>query len=136
MGLESISTNNLRDTHKRFNDPDRYAFVVEQLHARRIALQGCFVFGLDDDTPEVFLKTAKFAVETKIDLPRFAIVTPFPGTELYRQFERDGRIITRNWQLYDGQHVVFQPTQMSIDELQRGNEAAWKYAYRWAKNPW
>ena len=76
MGLESIEQKNLRNNHKSFNDPARYREVVERLHHRRIALQGCFVFGLDEDTPDVFLKTARFAVEAKIDLPRFAIVTP------------------------------------------------------------
>ena len=131
MGLESISVKNLRDSHKPFNDPDKYVQLVERLHARRIAIQGCFVFGLDDDTPDIFLKTAKFAVEAKIDLPRFAIVTPFPGTDLYKQLQVEGRILTRNWELYDGQHVVFEPAQMSVDELQRGNEMAWKHVYSW-----
>ena len=131
MGLESLSTQNLASNHKRFNNPDSYTRVVERLHERRIALQGCFVFGLDDDTPDVFLKTARFAVEAKIDLPRFAIVTPFPGTALYRQLEAEGRILTKNWELYDGQHVVFQPAQMSVDELQHGNRLAWQHAYGW-----
>jgi radical SAM superfamily enzyme YgiQ (UPF0313 family) len=90
------------------------------------------VFGLDEDTPDVFLKTAKFAVEAKIDLPRFAIVTPFPGTALYRRLESEGRILTKNWELYDGQHAVFQPANMSVDELVRGTEKAWKYAYSWS----
>jgi radical SAM superfamily enzyme YgiQ (UPF0313 family) len=67
----------------------------------------------------------------KIDLPRFAIVTPFPGTGLYKQLQSEGRILTKNWELYDGQHVVFQPAQMTADELQRGNEMAWKHAYSW-----
>lgn len=129
MGLESISRASLRRSHKGFNDPDRYREVVERLHRRRIALQGCFVFGLDDDTPEVFLKTARFAVEARIDLPRFAIVTPFPGTELYLRLEREGRILTRDWELYDGQHAVFQPARMSTRELEQGTEAAWKHAY-------
>lgn len=136
MGLESISTGTLRSNSKAFNDPEKYPQVVERLHARRIALQGCFVFGLDEDTPETFLKTAKFAVEAKIDLPRFAIVTPFPGTELYRQLDSQGRILSRNWELYDGQHAVFQPANMSVDELQRGTEAAWKHAYSWRSMAW
>ena len=131
MGLESLSAQNLRDSQKRFNNPDHYVQVVERLHARKIALQGCFVFGLDDDKPDVFLKTAKFAVDAKIDLPRFAIVTPFPGTSLYKELENEGRVLTKNWELYDGQHVVFQPAQMSVEELQWGNETAWKYAYSW-----
>lgn len=129
MGLESISTANLRQSQKAFNAPERYADVVARLHERRIALQACFVFGFDGDEPDVFLKTARFAVEAGIDLPRFAILTPFPGTTLYKELQSESRIVSDNWELYDGQHVVFQPAQMSIDELQRGNEAAWKYAY-------
>ncbi len=129
MGLESIDTRNLKRSRKGFNDPARYAELVRRLHQRRIALQGCFVFGLDEDGPEVFLNTARFAVEAEIDLPRFAIATPFPGTALYRRLEAEGRILTRDWQLYDGQHAVFQPTRMSPGELERGTEAAWKHAY-------
>ena len=129
MGLESISPQNLRQNHKGFNSPDKFARVVERLHAHGIALQGCFVFGLDHDGPDVFLKTAEFAVQARIDLPRFAIVTPFPNTPLHKRLEAEGRILTKNWELYDGQHVVFQPAKMSVEELQMGAEAAWKHAY-------
>lgn len=129
MGLESISPQNLRQSHKGFNSPEKFARVVERLHAHGIALQGCFVFGLDYDEPDVFLKTAAFAVEAKIDLPRFAIVTPFPNTPLYKRLAAEGRILTRNWELYDGQHVVFRPAKLTIEELQFGTEAAWKHAY-------
>ena len=129
MGLESISPQNLRNSRKGFNSPDDYARVVQRLHEHGIALQGCFVFGLDHDTPDVFLKTAQFAVDAKIDLPRFAIATPFPRTGLYNRLEAEGRILTKNWELYDGQHVVFRPLNMSVDELQRGTELAWKHAY-------
>ncbi|HTO52548.1 MAG TPA: cobalamin-dependent protein [Myxococcota bacterium] len=131
MGLESIHSANLKTLRKGFNRPDDYALVVERLHERRIALQGCFVFGLDEDRPDVFLDTARFAVETRIDLPRFAIVTPFPGTPLYARLASEGRIVDRNWEHYDGQHAVFQPRHMSTGELQRGTEAAWKHAYSW-----
>ena len=92
-------------------------------------MYGCFVFGMDHDTPDVFLETARFAVEAGIDLPRFAIVTPFPGTALHQRLAREGRILTRNWELYDGQHVVFQPAGMSVSELQDGTERAWRYVY-------
>lgn len=129
MGLESISPQNLRQSHKGFNSPEKYARVVERLHQHGIALQGCFVFGLDHDEPDVFLKTAEFAVQARIDLPRFAIVTPFPNTALYKRLEAEGRILTRNWELYDGQHVVFRPAMLTADELQHGTEAAWKYTY-------
>jgi radical SAM superfamily enzyme YgiQ (UPF0313 family) len=129
MGLESISVKNLRLSHKGFNSPERFARVVQRLHEHGIALQGCFVFGLDHDEPDIFLKTAEFAVAARIDLPRFAIVTPFPNTALYKRLESEGRILTKNWDLYDGQHVVFQPARLTVEELQMGTEAAWKHAY-------
>ena len=129
MGLESISPQNLRQSHKGFNSPEKFVRVVERLHEHGIALQGCFVFGLDYDEPDVFLKTAEFAVQARIDLPRFAIVTPFPNTGLYKRLEAEGRILTKNWELYDGQHVVFRPAKLSVEELQLGAEAAWKHAY-------
>ncbi len=129
MGLESVTPEGVRDCKKGFNSPETYAAMVEKLHRHRIALNGCFVFGLDHDTPDVFLKTARFAVEAGIDLPRFAVATPFPNTALHRRLEAEGRILTRNWELYDAQHVVFQPKLMSPQELQQGIEAAWKYTY-------
>ena len=129
MGLESLSATDLRSTRKGFNDPRRYAEVVEKLHVRRIALQGCFVFGLDGDGPETFLETARFAVEAGIDLPRFAILTPFPGTALYQRLEAEGRIATRDWQLFDGQHAVFRPARMSAADLEAGTREAWLHAY-------
>ena len=129
MGLESISRENLKESKKGFNSPERYRELVETLHRHGIALQGCFVFGMDHDTPDVFLKTARFAVEARIDLPRFAVVTPFPGTALYQRLAREGRILTRDWELYDGQHVVFRPAQMTVEQLQSGIETAWKHAY-------
>jgi radical SAM superfamily enzyme YgiQ (UPF0313 family) len=131
IGFESISPESLRGVRKGFNEPSHYREVVARLHRRGIAVQGAFVFGLDGDTPEVFERTARLAVEAGVDLPRFAVLTPFPGTPLYHRLEREGRILTRDWELYDGQHVVFQPARMSPPELQRGLEAAWRIAYSW-----
>ncbi len=131
MGFESITPANLKESKKGFNSPDVYKELTALLHQYKITLMACFTFGMDHDTPDVFLKTAKFAVDAAIDLPRFAIVTPFPNTGLYKRLDAEGRILTRNWELYDAQHVVFQPAQMSVAELYAGHEQAWKYAYAW-----
>jgi radical SAM superfamily enzyme YgiQ (UPF0313 family) len=129
MGLESLCEASLDQTHKGFNDPDAYRGMVAALHGKGIALMGCFAFGLEGDTPDVFEKTARFAVEAAIDLPRFAIVTPFPGTPLHRRLDGEGRILTRDWSLYDAQHVVFRPKRMTPEQLQQGHERAWRHAY-------
>jgi radical SAM superfamily enzyme YgiQ (UPF0313 family) len=132
IGLESICEASLGDVRKRFNDPSLYHKLISDLHALGISIQGCFVFGHDHDTPDVFERTVQFAIDAAIDLPRFAILTPFPGTPLHRRLDHDGRILTKNWELYDGQHVVFQPKQMTPQELQAGHERAWRsvYSYR------
>jgi radical SAM superfamily enzyme YgiQ (UPF0313 family) len=131
LGFESISPANLKLSHKGFNHPDEYAALVQKLHDHGIAVQGCFTFGMDEDDAGVFERTARFAVEAKIDLPRFAVVTPFPGTALHKRLADEGRILTRDWSLYDGQHVVFRPKRMTVEELQLGTERAWKQAYAW-----
>jgi len=132
LGLESISKANLKQTRKTFNAPDLYGDLIDKLHMRGISVMGCFVFGLDDDQPDVFDKTARFAIETAIDLPRFAIVTPFPGTELHKRLDKEGRIISRDWTLYDGQHVVFEPRNMSVADLAKGHEHAWRKTYSYS----
>ncbi len=129
MGFETITPGNLKQMRKGFNTPDEYRTLVADLHRHGITLMACFTFGLDSDTPDVFLQTARFAVEASIDLPRYAIVTPFPNTSLYKRLESEGRILTKNWELYDAQHVVFQPKQMSVAQLYEGHEQAWKYTY-------
>jgi radical SAM superfamily enzyme YgiQ (UPF0313 family) len=129
IGLESICDASLRDVRKRFNDPSLYHKLIADLHALGISVQGCFVFGHDHDTTEVFDRTVQFAIDAAIDLPRFAILTPFPGTPLHHRLDREGRILSKNWELYDGQHVVFQPKLMSVQELQAGHERAWRDVY-------
>ena len=132
LGFESLSDSALAESRKQFSSRLAYKTVIEKLHARRIGIQGCFVFGFDDDDHDVFARTAEFAIETHIDLPRFAILTPFPGTPLYARLAEEGRILTTDWSCYDGQHVVYRPARMTADELLRGTERAWKsvYSYR------
>ena len=129
IGFETISKGSLSDAGKRFNEPTDYHSLIVDLHRLGISLQGCFVFGLDHDTPDTFDETARFVIDSAIDLPRFAVLTPFPGTPLFNRLNSQGRILTRNWELYDGQHVVFQPKNMSIEELQEGHERTWKKVY-------
>jgi radical SAM superfamily enzyme YgiQ (UPF0313 family) len=131
IGFESISQAGLGTINKKFNDPKLYAELISDLHKRGITIQGCFVFGNDEDTLETFDLTAEFVIQTEIDLPRFAIMTPFPGTPLHNRLHRAGRILARDWEKYDGQHVVFQPKNMTTEQLQTGHERAWKKVYGW-----
>lgn len=132
LGLETVSQDNLKNMKKRFNASVSYKTLIGDLHQLGISVQGCFVFGLDHDTPDVFDATVEFAIDAGVDLPRFAVLTPFPGTPLHHRLEQEGRLLTRNWELYDGQHVVFQPKNMTPQELEKGHEYAWKKVYQWS----
>ena len=131
IGFETVAEAGLGAVRKGFNKPALYAQLIADLHRLGIAVNGTFVFGGDADTEGTFRETTEFVLETGIDLPRFAVLTPFPGTPLFARLEAEGRIVTRDWELYDGQHVVFQPRGISIRALELGHEAAWKRVYSW-----
>jgi radical SAM superfamily enzyme YgiQ (UPF0313 family) len=131
IGFEAIDQGALDRTNKGFHSAKDYADVVKKLHDHGIGVQGCFVFGLDSDDRHVFERTVEFVDRVRIDLPRYAVATPFPGTALYRRLADEGRLLHNDWPLYDVEHVVFQPKQMSPEELQEGLEWAWRQSYSW-----
>lgn len=131
LGFESISKGSLRGMRKPFNLQHDYYEVVRKLHEQRIGIMGCFVFGFDQDTDSNIEQAVEFVLDANIDLPRYAVLTPFPGTPLFRRLEQDNRILTKDWSLYDGQHVVFEPLQMSPESLLAKTEWAWNRTYEY-----
>jgi len=77
-----------------------------------------FVLGGEDDGRSSVWETLKFAVKQRIDTIQMMILTPFPGTKVYEDLQAQNRIFTKDWNLYDGQHVVFNPKLLSARELQ------------------
>ncbi len=129
IGFETVNRAALSGIRKGFNAPARYRDVVAALHARQIVVQGCFIFGLDDDTPDVFDLTMSAIDDMQIDIPRFALYTPFPNTRAHHRLKTEGRILHENWRYYDTQHVVIKPKCMSPEELDCGFVHAWRTSY-------
>ena len=129
IGFESVSQLSLNEACKEFSVVGRYGEIMKKLHDQGIGVMGTFVLGFDTDTPDVFERTLEFVNRIHIDLPRYSVYTPFPGTPAYKELEREGRILTRDWSLYDGQHVVFRPKNMSPEKLQEGLLWLWKHSY-------
>lgn len=130
LGIESVSPESIRMMGKRgLNTVDDYVEEVKRIHGAGIAINGCFVFGHDGDDADVFDRTIDFIDRAAIDLPRFAVATPFPNTALHRKLSLQGRLLHEDWSLYDTQHVVFQPKNLSVEQLQEGHLRAWKQAY-------
>jgi len=95
------------------------------LHDVGIQVNGSFVLGFDHDRTDVFARTARWVEENRLECATFHILTPYPGTPLFRQMEAEGRILHRDWSLYDTSHAVFQPKHMTPEELEYGY--AWIY---------
>lgn len=131
IGFESISQSTLNSTSKGFHCAHDYAEYVRRLHDHGIGIQGCFVYGFDNEDASVFEKTVEFVDRVKIDLPRYAVATPFPGTPLFRRLEAEGRLLHKQWSLYDVEHVVFEPKRMSPERLQEGLHWSWEQSYSW-----
>lgn len=125
VGFESLSDRNLADARKRTPRCAEYARRVALLHDHGIQVNGSFVLGFDHDGPEVFEKTADWIEENRLECATFHILTPYPGTPLFRQMESEGRLLHRDWSRYDTAHVVFRPRLMSAEQLARGY--AWCY---------
>lgn len=126
FGFESDSGTTLRSIRKGFNKPVNYDDLIRTIHALGISIQGCFVFGFDHDTKDVFQRTVERVNDLKIDIPRYSLYTPYPGTELFRRMLAEGRILSYNWDDYDTMHVVIRPLLMTPEELYDG----FKWAYR------
>lgn len=94
---------------------ENYAGNVK-IHDHGMFILGFFIFGFDHDGPDIFEKTDEFVRKNDVDVPRAYILVPYPGTLIYDRFEKEGRILTKDWSKYQGQ-VVYQPKHMTPEEL-------------------
>jgi radical SAM superfamily enzyme YgiQ (UPF0313 family) len=132
IGFESISGTNLADHNKPQNLGRDYRQAVARLRDLGVMVNGSFVFGMDDDGPDVFERTVEWAIEAGIETATFHIMTPYPGTALYDRLDLGGRILHRDWGRYDTRQCVFRPTRMTPERLEEGYWWAYDRFYRWS----
>jgi radical SAM superfamily enzyme YgiQ (UPF0313 family) len=120
IGFESISQQTIDEVGKKTNNVDEYRKAITNIHDHGMAVIGCFIFGFDSDTPIIFRDTLRVIKKLGIDICDFCVLTPFPGTKLFHLFEKEKRILTNDWKDYNLKTVVFQPKQMTVEELQYG----------------
>jgi radical SAM superfamily enzyme YgiQ (UPF0313 family) len=131
IGFESLSQKNLKNNRKNFNLNRDYTQAVKNLHGRRIPVFAGVMLGMDDDTTAVFQETLDFLIQNNIDMLQVTISTPFPGTPLYSDLKKQGRIVTYDWNMYDFSHVVFKPQNMDEETLWYGFSWVMKEFYSW-----
>jgi radical SAM superfamily enzyme YgiQ (UPF0313 family) len=131
IGFETLNPQSLREQHKGQNLNQDYTAAVKRLHDLGVMVNASFVFGMDQDDDSVFERTVAWALSVGIETATFHILTPYPGTALYRRLQGQGRVTSDNWDLYDTRHAVFQPACMSAEALEEGYWRAYREFYSW-----
>lgn len=139
IGFESLSDSNLEGARKRSPRVGDYSRRIGIFHDHGIQVNGSFVLGFDNDHRDVFALTADWIERNRLECATFHILTPYPGTPLFRQMENEGRILHKDWSRYDTGHVVFRPKHMSPDELAHGYgwiyQRLFSHASIWRRRP-
>lgn len=125
VGFESLQNDNIVAAHKKSPRTEEYAQRVEVFHRNGVQVNGSFVLGFDEDRPDVFETTVEWIERQRLECATFHILTPYPGTPLFDEMAREGRLLHKNWELYDTGHVVFRPKHMTPKQLADGY--AWCY---------
>ena len=121
MGFETTSVENLRALGKaKLNRAPEYEQSISTIHRSGIKILGSFMFGLDNDGPDVFARTLDFCIDNRLECANFYILTPLPGTKLFDDMKERDRIEHFDWSRYDANHVVIRPAHMSKKELAEG----------------
>ncbi len=129
VGFESVNQealNNIKKTHNKVKD---FKKMIKRVHDHDMTIQGGIIFGFDEDTPDIFDTTLETINDWDLDVLELNILTPYPGTPLFDRLERDGRILTRDWSLYNQVNVVFKPKNMTEKELLEGARMVAKEFY-------
>lgn len=139
VGFESLTDRNIADAHKKSPSAADYARRVRIFHENGIQVNGSFVLGFDHDHKDVFARTAQWVEDNRLECATFHILTPYPATPLYRRMQAEGRILHRDWTLYDTAHCVFRPRHMSPEELEHGYgwmyQRLFSHASIWRRRP-
>ena len=133
VGFQTVHPDSLQRAGVVQNKIENYQDVVRRFHEHRILVQGFFVFGFDNEDTRIF-KTAETAIKRMgIEDALLYILTPYPGTPIYDQLKREGRLLLENRDKYGWANAVFQPARMTAQELEQGVQETYEHLFYFFK---
>ena len=126
VGIESFSQESLKQIKKNHNKIADYKRAIETFHENGIYVMAGVIIGFDEDTVESIKRIPDFVQESGIDIAFIHILTPNYGTALYDRYNSENRLLTKDWSQYNGFNAVFQPRNMSIEELHNSYLEVWE----------
>lgn len=130
IGIENTDPRNLAAVGKSFNAGRNTQARLARIHRAGIGIIAGIIVGMDHDDAGTFARTLRFLQESRIDALQANIMTPLPGTPLYRDFDQAGRIIDKDWRHYTFRRVVISPMRMKPEQLQAGADWLCREFYR------
>ena len=116
-----VDGNNKAKGNWKLRQQGRYLEAIERIQSFGITVNGCFILGLDGDTPTVFDDVLAFARQSGLYEVQVTFLTAFPGTPLYRRLKDEGRLLRDSaWETCTLFDINFQPRGMTVDQLQAG----------------
>ena len=132
MGLESINPETLKGMNKKFNKVEKYGMMLENLRKRGISYSLNFIFGWDNETPEVFNTTLQFLHQEKVPVAYFNILCPEKGTMFYEKMKQEDRILRiEDIGRFPGEFCHLKPKNFSAEELERKVQEMYVRFYNW-----
>lgn len=128
QGIESFNPEALNEWNKG-QTPEQIKQAVPIIHSYGLSIHGMLIQGGDADTPETIERTITETIRCDVDTAQFFILTPPPGTRIHKRLQQEGRIFDEQWDRYDGQHIVFNPRQMSAWQVQKLSIEAFQRFY-------
>lgn len=122
IGFESVQMEVHDGMKKIKNLKIDFSEAIRRFHDEGIAILGAFIFDFDHETKDVFDQTLEFSIKNRLDCIELRILTPFPGTRLYKRLLEEGRLFAPNWWLqgYPPDTLLFQPKGMTSEDLVEG----------------
>src|SRR4030043_1621853 len=131
IGFESVQKGTQNEVNKIKNLRIDFYEATHRFHGEGFGILGSFVFGFDYENKDVFEQTLEFIMRSRMDVVQLRILTPYPGTRLYKRLLGEGRLFGRDWWLrgYPPDTLLFQPRGMTADELINGFARLNRQAY-------
>ena len=119
IGFESVQKGTQDEVKKIKNLKIDFYEAMHRFHGEGFGILGSFVFGFDYENKDVFEQTFEFIMKSHMDIVQLRILTPYPGTRLYKRLLSEGRLLVSDWWLrgYPPDTLLYQPRGMTADEL-------------------
>jgi radical SAM superfamily enzyme YgiQ (UPF0313 family) len=117
FGVESIQQDAINSLGKPWLKAIDHEQNIKMLSRSGITVSSEMILGTDYDTEDSIRETYRFVNRNRIPIPRFYILTPIPGTELFKMLKQQGRMLTEDLREFDGTRCVHIPKRMEPEKL-------------------